>query len=287
MDIKEALSKQVVKAEILLQNVKAIPDGYEGAWSIIYDEETVRTINGEEEVWERETRELLIILYGEQERQVMEFDRCIRDKSQYFDFRKNLQDDLIKTIAFLKSLIKAEDMKRELTFKQQKEEDIKPPMVFISHSSADKKFAEALIDLLESIGLDSKTVFCSSIDGYGIGLGNDIFETLFELFNNRTLYVIFIQSPHYYASPVSLNEMGAAWVLKSDFRSILTKDMEHSMMRGVVDGSTIYIKVNNENAYSRMNELKDQLLSLFKLPDMSQTTWERRRNKFLDTVNNL
>ena len=43
-----------------------------------------------------------------------------------------------------------------------------------SHSSKDKAFVEELVELLESIGFDENNLFCSSVDGYGIGLGEDI-----------------------------------------------------------------------------------------------------------------
>ena len=72
------------------------------------------------------------------------------------------------------------------------------PMVFISHSSKDKEFAEALVDLLESIGLNKETLFCSSVDGYGLGLSDDIFETLRGLFENHDLFMIFLPSQRYY-----------------------------------------------------------------------------------------
>ena len=163
----------------------------------------------------------------------------------------------------------------------------KTPMVFISHSSKDKDFAEALVVLLEDLGMDSTNVFCSSINGYGVGLSQDIFETLRSLFNEHNLFVIFIHSPRYYKSPVSLNEMGAAWVLKTDFCSFLTSDMEFSNMSGVVNDSKISIKVNNNDAPARLTELKDKLIALFGLKNIDAIKWERKRNAFLDRVNTI
>lgn len=97
----------------------------------------------------------------------------------------------------------------------------KSPMVFISHSSKDKAFVEALVELLESIGFDENNLFCSSVDGYGIGLGEDIFNTLKNLFLEHELYVLFVHSPRYYNSTISMNEMGAAWVLRANYYSLL------------------------------------------------------------------
>ena len=160
----------------------------------------------------------------------------------------------------------------------------KTPMVFISHSSEDKSFVEALVDLLESIGFTEKNLFCSSVNGFGIPLNGDIFETLRGLFTEHNLFVIFVHSEHYYKSPVSLNEMGAAWVLRTDTCSILTKDMNFQGMKGVVNSNTIAIKVNAEDANSRLNELKDRLIETFNLVPISETKWERKRNKFLSSV---
>lgn len=164
---------------------------------------------------------------------------------------------------------------------------IKSPMVFVSHSAKDKRFVEALVDMLESLGFTSENLFCSSVDGYGIPLSNDIFETLRALFSEHDLYVIFIHSPRYYSSAVSLNEMGAAWVLKTDFCSILTNDMEFSGMKGVVNSNSLSIKVDSEDALARLTELKDLLTMKFSLIQMDQTKWERKRKGFLDIVKTI
>lgn len=172
----------------------------------------------------------------------------------------------------------------EMRIPQTTETKAKTPMVFISHSSKDKDFAEALVVLLEDLGFDSSNLFCSSIDGYGIGLSEDIFETLRSLFNEHNLFVLFIHSPRYYQSAISLNEMGAAWVLKTDFCSFLTTDMNFDMMKGVVNSNTISIKVNADDTPSRLNELKDKFVSLFGLNPTEGTKWERKRQAFLDKV---
>ena len=172
---------------------------------------------------------------------------------------------------------------RQLNDKQPTKE--KKPMVFISHSSKDKSFVEALVDLLENLGLTNNNLFCSSVDGYGIPLGGDIFETIRELFYEHELYVIFIHSPRYYESHVSLNEMGAAWVLKTDFCSILTKDMEFNNMTGVVNKSTLSIKVDSEDAPARLTEMKDRLVNMLGLIPIDEVKWERKRTNFLKLVN--
>lgn len=97
--------------------------------------------------------------------------------------------------------------------------------------------------------------------------------------------MIFIQSPRYYESPISLNEMGAAWVLKTNYCSILTKDMQKEDLKGVVGANTIYIKVDSPDVKARLNELKKQLTEMFGLSSVTESTWERKREMFLRIVN--
>ena len=124
----------------------------------------------------------------------------------------------------------------------------KAPLVFISHSSKDKPFVVALVNLLEDMGFNKTNLFCSSVREYGIPLSGDIFGTIRELFLKHELYVIFVHSPRFYGSAVSLNEMGAAWVFKTNFCSFLTKDMSYDKMKGVVNNANISIKVDEKDA---------------------------------------
>ena len=135
--------------------------------------------------------------------------------------------------------------------------------------------------------MTKNNLFCSSVDGYGIPLGRDIFETIRGLFHEHELYIIFIHSPRYYESHVSLNEMGAAWVLKTDFCSILTKDMEFKDMTGVVNNSTLSIKVDSEEAPTRLTEMKNRLVNMIGLVPIDEIKWERKRTNFLRLVSTL
>lgn len=161
----------------------------------------------------------------------------------------------------------------------------KTPMVFISHSSKDKSFVEALVSLFEDLGMTSENLFCSSVPEYGIGISQNIFDVLRDLFLKHNLYVIFVHSPRYYESSVSLNEMGAAWVLRTNFCSILTRDMDFSKMNGVINGNAISIKVDADDAPARLNELKNILIKTLSLPSIDENRWERKRNNFIKIVN--
>lgn len=162
----------------------------------------------------------------------------------------------------------------------------KPYKVFISHSSKDKEFVGHLVDLLEVMGIDGKDkLFCSSIPLYGIDLSGKIFKTLLSQFQNYQLYVIFVHSDNYYGSPISLNEMGAAWVLKSKHCSFLTKGFPYEKMKGVVNADEISIKVDDDQAKHRLNQPKDELVRLFNTGFVDQNKWEWKRDQFLERVN--
>lgn len=165
--------------------------------------------------------------------------------------------------------------------------DKKTPLVFISHSHEDEAFVVALVNLLEDMGFAEDTLFCSSVREYGIPLSSDIFETIRGLFHRHNLYVIFVLSPRFYGSAVSLNEMGAAWVLKTGFCSFLTNDMEYSKMKGVVSNANISIKVNEKDAPALLNNLYKHLATVFSFQEMDMNRWERKRDQFLTVVQNL
>lgn len=161
------------------------------------------------------------------------------------------------------------------------------PMIFISHSSKDKEFVEALVDLLECIGLDQSNIFCSSVEGYGVKFGRNIFETLRNLYVEHDLYVLFVHSPRYYTSHVSLNEMGAAWVLRTQHRSFLTKDMTFDRMTGVINGQELSLKVDSDNAASLLIEFKNSLVEFFGLKPVDEQKWARKSRLFLNNVCNI
>lgn len=163
----------------------------------------------------------------------------------------------------------------------------KTPMIFISHSSNDEPHVDLIVKLLKEMGFNQDKVFCSTIPGYGIGLSKDICDTLLNLFNEHDLYVIFVHSPNYYGSAVGLNEMGAAWVLKSSFCSFLLPGFEYSDMKGVVDSSKIAIKIDGDRrtVQNLINELYNDLAEFFSTTRDTSIIWESARDEFIDKMN--
>lgn len=251
--------------------------------TIRYDSSSVNQIKDDLAKWQFVTKELLIKYFGEDNRFTKRFEDTIVEHKIGQDYKAELTRETEDGINALRSIIESIQISGDPSENRSKD-SAKEPLVFISHSSKDIAFVEALVELLEGIGLDEKTLFCSSIPGYWIGLSKDIYEALLALFNERELYVLFVHSPNFYNSYVSLNEMGAAWALKAKYCSILTSDMEFSAMTAVVNSHEVAIKVNNADAKPRLTELKNSILEFLGKPAISDVIWERKRDKFLQAV---
>ncbi|MGE7614879.1 hypothetical protein [Paenibacillus sp. NPDC101420] len=61
--------------------------------------------------------------------------------------------------------------------------------IFISHSSSYVEYVEQIIQLLNDIGIpkNKESIFCSSFEGYGIPLGEKIYDYLKDQFNQNIL----------------------------------------------------------------------------------------------------
>ncbi len=284
MNISELIEKKIEEGKAIVHELGSMRETNGMAINVVYYvHEDVSKFRKSINTWQLTSKEVLISAFDETHRYVQAFEKTFTKKNVGFDYKSEFEAEVNEGLSVLEGIHETLAMGLDKV-KPQGDAIAKPPMVFISHSSKDKDFAEALVVLLEDLGFDKSTLFCSSIDGYGIGLSEDIFETLRGLFQDHDLFVMFIHSPRYYKSPMSLNEMGAAWVLKTDFCSFLTTDMKYDMMKGVVNDNTISIKVDAEDTPSRLTELKDKLSAIFILNPIDSNKWERKRQAFLDKV---
>lgn len=167
--------------------------------------------------------------------------------------------------------------------------DNKKNKVFISHATKDSEYVKTFVNLLEDIGLSEDEIVCSSISGYGIPLGKDIYDWLSSQFQEFNLHVIFMLSNNYYQSSACLNEMGAAWVLKQKYDSVLLPNFDFVQVKGAINPNKIGIKLdsNVDELNHRLNELKDNLIEEFGLRMISATKWERHRNEFIESISKI
>lgn len=153
--------------------------------------------------------------------------------------------------------------------------------IFISHSSNDIKYVKPFVELLESLGLNRQTMFCSSVDGYGIPIGQNIYEYLKAEFTDKNILVVMIMSDNYYSSEPCLNEMGATWVMSKEYLTILTGDFDFKQMKGSIDPQKIGFKITDA---ARLDEFKDKLIEGLNLKPAFDYDWEAARDKFLAEI---
>lgn len=93
--------------------------------------------------------------------------------------------------------------------------------IFISHSSKDIDYVKSFVEnvLVLGLGISSKRIFCSSMEGNGVKSGQYIPDRLREEINKSSLALLFV-SKNYKRSEICLNEVGAAWATLSKERVI-------------------------------------------------------------------
>ena len=155
--------------------------------------------------------------------------------------------------------------------------------IFISHSSKDVKVVEEFVDLLETIGLDSNQIFCSSLSGYGIPLGENFIEKLKTELSLSGSMVIFMLSENFYKSPVCMCEMGATWIQSKEHIPVLIPPFKFEE----IDGTLKLTQGFMINDSMKWNEFKDKILQTFGLEDLSDSVWERKRDRTIGRIDTL
>lgn len=176
--------------------------------------------------------------------------------------------------------------KQEKNEKKEEKQQEKKPILFISHSSADEAIASSLVALLRTLGFSKKNLFCSSVPGYDIPEGEDIYDALAVKFQEYDIYVILLLSNNYYDSVACLNEMGATWVLKAKYSTIVCPGFTVPEIKGAVNPRKMAVVLDDpKRVNGKLNQLKDHLIEFFHLPEIEDDTiWENDRNEFLKSI---
>lgn len=184
-------------------------------------------------------------------------------------------------IGILQALIGASEIKTKNKKTTKKEIN----KIFISHSSKDSEFVEHIIDLLNKIGLpkDSKSIFCSSFEGYAVPLKEDIYQYIKTQFEDNIL-IIFVLSHNFYDSPACLNEMGAAWVKTTDHIAMVIPPFDFSDIKGAINPRSNMVKIDDSQ---KLNTFRQDIVDNFNLSSIDVSIWERDRNSFLSNIDSL
>lgn len=242
-------------------------------------------------VWKNNVERTFMKVFGEDSHEVKEFKKL---KFFYNPMMYTLGSDFTQdhircfnrdfdiTIKQINSYIEELELEKEPEEEKKDKIEIKDKTVnkiFISHSSNDSTIVEEMIELLETVGLKSEQVFCSSFEGYGIDLGENFLERIKSELDSNVL-VIFILSKNFYASPVSLCEMGAAWIKTREHIPVLIPPFDYKDIEGVIP-LTQGFKINEP---LKLNLFKQKIEELFGLDPIDFSTWERKRDRILGRI---
>lgn len=157
------------------------------------------------------------------------------------------------------------------------------PKVFISHRSSDKKYGHALEKLICGLGVKNNQLIYTSHPLHKMPLNANIYDFLRENINDD-VFVIILWSNEYLESPACLNEMGAAWVVKTDYTNIFTPNFSFGNPKYyecAVDTRKMGAVLNGDaHCKANMIELRDKILSLFDLK-VDDQTWIYLLDKFV------
>lgn len=253
-----------------------------------YPSEQIESAKNSLRKWQQVTQDILHNYYGtDGHENVQRFIKTIVKNKVGIDIKNELSAEYKSAIAVLEGIIESDKLLEYDMSTENVTACDKPKKIFISHSSMDAEFAEALVNMLHAIGVQYNEIFCSSVPGCWVEEGQDFIQTIKKHFQDYELYMLYIHSPRFYNSHVCLNEMGAAWIAQSDYSSFLTSDMSYEQMDAVVRNTEIAIKVDTNDANFRLNDWQNRLLRWLNKPAVETNVWEYHRGIFLNTVKNI
>lgn len=157
------------------------------------------------------------------------------------------------------------------------ESTIEKKKIFISHSSKDVDIIEDFVDhiLGLGIGINTKDIFCSSIEGMDIRNGGDLRRHIQSNIRFADFSYLMI-SDNYKQSEVCLNEMGAVWAYDSNVRIYMLPNTS-------IDAIGWLCNVRKGDFLNNpivLDEIKREMCEYYNLPDTG-TTWSRQRELFV------
>ena len=164
----------------------------------------------------------------------------------------------------------------ETVTKQTKEIESDSPIIFISHRSSDKKYGDALRSFIIGLGVKDEQLIYTSHPLNKIPLNANIYDYLRKHIH-KNVFMIILWSNEYLESPACLNEMGAVWVMQSDYTNIYVPTFDFGNPKYhecAVDTRKMgAVLKNNGYCKTSMLELKDKILDIFNLKvDEKHTT---------------
>lgn len=130
-------------------------------------------------------------------------------------------------------------------------------------------------------------ITCTSVPQCNIPVGCNIYDWLAKQFQTRDLHVVYAFSDNYYSSVATLNEMGAAWVMRCKWTGLLLPGFTFNQLAGCIDKNQICIKLDDPDIITlkqRLRQFRDDIIKEFGLESIDEDEWEEKRDDFLDKI---
>jgi len=157
--------------------------------------------------------------------------------------------------------------------------------IFISHSSKDIEFGNALVELLIGVGINGDHIIFTSNEAYGIPIGQNIFNWLKNRISEGP-HVLYLLSPNYYKSVACLNEMGAAWIVENQQTMIFTPNFKldsYEFQNSALDPREIGFYIDNQDRITGFIESLKEQFSI----STNQVLINQRVREFIKTVEEI
>ena len=170
--------------------------------------------------------------------------------------------------------------------KDLRKEKLMYSKILLSHNSSDKKYGDALRNLFINLGIKNNQLIYTSHPLNKIPFGENIFDYLKKNIQ-KDILVIYLWSNEYLKSAACLNEMGAAWIVGSDYLNIYTPDFDFNNPQYhncAIDQKNMGIILkNDESCTIGMVELKNKLLQNFGI-SIKEQEWLYHIDEFMKTI---
>ncbi len=160
------------------------------------------------------------------------------------------------------------------------------PKIFISHSSKNKKYGDALRKYIIGLGVENKNLIYTSHQLNKIPLGEDIYKYLRSNINNKNILAIILLSDDYFESIACLSEMGGIWVTDIEYINVYLPDFNFQnpkYTQSPIDIKKMGIDLGNNKCCIDLIELKDKIINKFNLENDEIKT-NSLINEFLETI---
>lgn len=146
--------------------------------------------------------------------------------------------------------------------------------IFISHAVADQPLAKLLVGFLkEAIGVPEKSIFCSSVKGHHIPLGED-FNAYIKQKIQKPELVILLMTPAYMESSFCLMELGAAWAQDATSLAVVVPPISYDTVTKTLGLKQAW-NITDKKGLVDLRELVAK--SVTGIESRSEHTWDDKR----------